>query len=157
KQHKQRMVDRIVDIVGSVRKKRLAIWGLAFKAGTDDTRESAAVYIIEALRKAGAKIQVVDPIVKADKWLSSTKGMKWCDACEASLKDADALIIVTEWELFKTINWKNFPITIPIIDFRNLYSPEAMAQLGIAYYSLGRPSSASKRFHNITPQLTHED
>jgi UDPglucose 6-dehydrogenase len=151
--HKQRMVDNITHILGQdLRGRRLAIWGLAFKAGTDDTRESAAVFIVKALLKAGATLQVIDPVVTTKKWdklmlgeaLQETSHLIAADSCSASIENADGIVVLTEWDLFKTVDWgtlkKGQESFIPVIDFRNLYDPIQMANLGIRYISLGRPS-----------------
>jgi UDPglucose 6-dehydrogenase len=137
--HKQRVVDKIAAILGNnLQGKTIAVWGLAFKAGTDDMRESAAVFVIEALLRAGVKIVAVDPVIATEKFEMAV-------SCEASAQSADAIVILTEWDLFKTVDWtklkesrgqENF---ISVIDFRNLYDPAAMANLGIDYFSLGRP------------------
>jgi len=154
--HKQRMVDNITALLGhDLRGKRLAIWGLAFKAGTDDTRESAAVFIVKALLKAGATLQVIDPVVTTKKWdnlalgesVQDTARLISADSCAASIENADAIVVLTEWDLFKTVDWaalkKGYKDSafMPVIDFRNLYDPLTMGSLGIRYISLGRPSS----------------
>jgi len=121
--------------------KKIAIWGLAFKPDTDDIREAPALYIIDELLKDGAQIKVYDPEgmhnVQAklgDKILYAT------DQYDA-LTDADALIICTEWSVFRTPDFDKVKSALKsnvIFDGRNLYETELMAELGFTYYSIGR-------------------
>lgn len=121
--------------------KKIAIWGLAFKPDTDDIREAPALYIIDELLKDGAQIKVYDPEgmhnVQAklgDKILYAT------DQYDA-LADADALIICTEWSVFRTPDFDKVKSGLKsnvIFDGRNLYETELMEELGFTYYSIGR-------------------
>ncbi|MEY3183283.1 MAG: hypothetical protein RLZ35_1268 [Pseudomonadota bacterium] len=151
--HKQRMVENIVKVLGpNLAHKRLSIWGLAFKAGTDDIRESASIDIIKALLTAGAVLRVFDPVVTKGKFdlsvlddaRDNAHRLMHASSCEESMEDTEAVIIVTEWPCFKFVDWNLFKRThdrvVRVIDFRNLYDPIKMAQSGIAYVSLGRPA-----------------
>ncbi len=137
------LVDRVLghfnnDLAG----KKLGIWGVAFKPKTDDVRESPAVRIIEGLLRAGADIRVHDP--KAMDNLRSEIGdrVSYCEDAYEAAEDADALIICTEWNEFRSPNfeWLKQSLKRPLIfDGRNLYSSERMKARGFQYYSIGRP------------------
>lgn len=122
--------------------KTVAIWGLAFKPNTDDIREAPALYIIEELLAAGAKIKAFDPEAMENvKVLLDNKITFSKDPYDA-LVDADALAICTEWSVFRT---PSFPVlktllkTPTIFDGRNLYELENMKEEGFYYESIGRP------------------
>ena len=121
--------------------KTFAIWGLAFKPNTDDIREAPALYIIEELLAAGAKIKAFDPEAMENvKEEFGDKIQLAGDQYEA-LIGADALIILTEWSVFRTPSFKVVKKLLQesvIFDGRNLYSLEQMKELGFAYHSIGR-------------------
>lgn len=141
-QHQQlRVVTKLAQHLGDLKGKTVAIWGLAFKAKTDDIREAPALRIIEALRDAGAKVQVFDPVVKQIEYdvVMSEDAISAC-------KDADGLLIVTEWEDFLYPDFKALKKQLKnplIIDGRNLYTPEAVVAEGFVYDSIGRPKRSS--------------
>jgi UDPglucose 6-dehydrogenase len=121
--------------------KHFAIWGLAFKPDTDDIREAPALYIIDELLKAGAKVSAHDPEAMSNvKKLMGSKITLTNDPYEA-LKGADALIIATEWGLFRTPDFDQVSSLLKskvIFDGRNLYGIDQMKQLGFYYSSIGR-------------------
>lgn len=132
--------------------KRFAIWGLSFKPNTDDMREAPSRLIIKELLARGASgVQLYDPVamseakplIKADLFNlpEAFKKVKFVDEFEMALDDADALVIVTEWKIFKSPNFDviKHKLNSPVIfDGRNLYDPEEMKLLGINYYGIGR-------------------
>lgn len=126
---------------GNLSDKTIAIWGLAFKANTDDIREAPSLYIIEDLLKAGAKIKVFDPeAIENVKEIFGDKILYATDAYEA-VKDADVLAIVTEWSVFRNPDFNRVASLMKgkvIFDGRNLQSPEHMRSLGFHYDSIGR-------------------
>ncbi len=130
-----------------IKEKTIAIWGLAFKPNTDDIREAPALYIIDELLEAGAKIKAYDP--EAMKNVQSIYGGKiqlTGDPYEA-LIDTDALAIITEWSVFRTPSFKvmgELMTNKVIFDGRNLYSLENMEELGFYYESIGRTTIDSK-------------
>ncbi len=130
-----------------IKEKTIAIWGLAFKPNTDDIREAPALYIIDELLEAGAKIKAYDP--EAMKNVQSIYGGKiqlTGDPYEA-LIDSDALAIITEWSVFRTPSFKvmgELMTNKVIFDGRNLYSLENMEELGFYYESIGRTTIDSK-------------
>jgi UDPglucose 6-dehydrogenase len=128
--------------------KKFALWGLAFKPNTDDIREAPALYIIDALIKEGAAISVFDPeAMKNVKELIGDK-VEYAENQYDALKDADALIIATEWNEFRTPNFLKIVTTLKnkvIFDGRNLFDVNAIRELGFYYESIGRnPAIPSK-------------
>ena len=131
---------------GDLAGKTFALWGLSFKPNTDDMREAASRVLMEALWAAGAKVQAYDPEAmeetqriygdRADLALVGTK--------EAALKGADALVVLTEWQVFRApdFNLIRDKLASPVIfDGRNLYDPARMEKKGFAYYAIGRGAS----------------
>jgi UDPglucose 6-dehydrogenase len=126
---------------GELKGKHFAMWGLAFKPETDDIREAPALYIIDELLKEGATISVFDPEgMKNVKAIVGDKITYGADQYEV-LKDADALLIVTEWSLFRTPDFAQVSELLKnkvIFDGRNLYDLQKMVDLGYYYNSIGR-------------------
>lgn len=125
---------------GNLKGKTLAIWGLAFKAQTDDMREASSVVIINALLKAGAKVQVSDPeAIKEAKKILGNK-IEYFENDYDSLKGADGLLVITEWNEYRNPDFKKIKSLLknPVIfDGRNLYSPEKVRELGFDYFGIG--------------------
>ena len=123
------------------RSKNIAIWGLAFKPDTDDIREAPALFLIDNFLKEGAKVSVYDPEAMSNvKKVYDGKINFGKDHYEI-LKNADALVICTEWSVFRTPDFeqvKKLMASKLIFDGRNLYSNEQMKQLGFEYHSIGR-------------------
>jgi UDPglucose 6-dehydrogenase len=132
------------DRQGGVAAKTLAIWGLAFKANTDDVRESAALEIIRHLAKEGMNIKAYDPEAgpNAKKELSGLDSVKICDNQYTVLTDADALAVITDWNQFRNPDFTRVKklLKSPLIfDGRNLYADSYLADLGFSYFGIGRP------------------
>ncbi len=128
---------------GQLQGKRFALWGLAFKPNTDDMREAPSRKLMEALWQHGATVQAYDPKAMAEtqRIYGSRSDLILCETPEATLEDADALVIITEWKLFRSPDFKLIKSKLkqPIIfDGRNLYEPHRIAQLGFTYYAIGR-------------------
>jgi UDPglucose 6-dehydrogenase len=128
---------------GSVKGRRVAVWGLAFKAGTDDVRESPAVALVQRLIGAGASVAAYDPKA-ADNARAAlgTEHVEYCRHMYDPLPGADALVICTEWREFRTPDFQRVAGLMRgqvIFDGRNLYDRDWMAQTPFEYYSLGRP------------------
>jgi UDPglucose 6-dehydrogenase len=126
--------------------KTLAIWGLAFKANTDDVRESAALKTIRQLAKEGMKIKAYDPEAgpNAKAELSDLNSLEICDDQYTVLTDADALAVITDWNQFRNPDFtriKKLLKTPLIFDGRNLYADSYLADLGFHYFGIGRPHS----------------
>jgi UDPglucose 6-dehydrogenase len=121
--------------------KRIAVLGLAFKADTDDIRSAASTVIVPLLIKQGASVIGFDPQAaeaagKAIDHVETTTNL------DEALTGADAVVVLTEWDVIKELNWaeKKALLNAPVVvDLRNLYRPEEMAELGVHYASLGRP------------------
>ncbi len=136
----QRFVKRIQDTLWVLQDKIIAVFGLAFKPNTDDARSSPAVDLVLALEKEGARIRAYDPQAM-EKARPLLPNVTLCpDPCEAA-RGADAIVIATEWEEFKKVDYGKIKplMTHPILfDGRNLLDPEAMKALGFTYLSVGR-------------------
>lgn len=121
--------------------KAVAIWGLAFKAETDDVRESPALVLAEALLEAGVKVRVHDPEAMATAKVQLGDRVTYAPTAYAALEDAAALAIVTEWREYRNPDFtkmKGLMRQALIVDGRNLYEPSRLADLGFTYDSLGR-------------------
>jgi UDPglucose 6-dehydrogenase len=141
-QRKLKMVDRIVKACGGdVEGKTVAILGLAFKPDTDDMRESPSIPIIEKLQAKGAKIRAFDP-ESMDEAKHILPEITYCDDAYSCAENADILVIVTEWDQFRALDFDRLKslLNAPVlVDLRNIYSPSLMAELGFSYSSIGRP------------------
>ncbi len=141
-QQRSRLVPRISNYYGTLEGRRLALWGLSFKANTDDVRESPAHAVIRALLAEGAEVSAFDPeAMPATRAVLGDRIRYAPDAYEA-LQDADGLIICTEWNEFRYPDFEHVlrRLKRPVIfDGRNLYDPKRLADLGITYFSIGRP------------------
>jgi UDPglucose 6-dehydrogenase len=143
---KMRLVEKIrkhFEPAGGPAGKTLAIWGLAFKANTDDIRESAAIKMIQALTAEGMQVRAYDPQANdnARAALEGTRGAGIADEQYEALRDADALAVVTDWNQFRNPDFrkiKQLMRTPVIFDGRNLYAPALLAEQGCTYYSIGR-------------------
>lgn len=126
---------------GNLKGKKVAMWGLAFKPNTDDIREAPALYLIDRLLEAGAEVTAYDPEAMSNvKQLYANKVVMAPDEY-AAVKDADFLIIATEWNVFRSPDFDRLGSALKdkvIFDGRNLYSIEHMKTLGFVYYSIGR-------------------
>ncbi|MCR1766234.1 UDP-glucose 6-dehydrogenase [Burkholderia glumae] len=133
-----------------------AVWGLAFKPNTDDMREAPSRTLIAALLARGASVRAYDPVAidearrvfaldLADQ-PAAAAGLVFVATKEEAVTGADALVVVTEWKEFKSPDFTHLKsvLNAPVIfDGRNLYEPDAMAELGIDYYAIGRPHVAA--------------
>ncbi|MGE6740348.1 UDP-glucose dehydrogenase family protein [Allorhizobium pseudoryzae] len=138
------LFDKITDYFeGDLKGRRLALWGLAFKANTDDMRESPARVLLEQLWAAGATVQAFDPeaMVQCQEIYGQRDDLVLCGTKEAALRHADGLIVATEWKNFRSPSFDlirqalNHPV---IFDGRNMYAPATVAQHGLDYFSIGR-------------------
>ncbi len=139
---KTRLIDHLQGYFkNDLKGKTIAIWGLAFKPYTDDIREAPALYNIEALLAAGANVKVYDPEAMENvKELMGDK-ISYCEDEYDTLEGADALMIMTEWPVFRTPDFKVLKEKLSeplILDGRNLYETTQMKELGFTYFSIGR-------------------
>ncbi|MBI3259976.1 MAG: UDP-glucose/GDP-mannose dehydrogenase family protein [Ignavibacteriae bacterium] len=136
-----RFTHRIIDRFGSVEGKHFALWGLAFKPDTDDTRESPAFRIIDCLLEAGATVTAYDPEATSNSERKYGSAITFSASAMGALTGADALIIATEWQEFRKPDFAKIKqvLSQPIIfDGRNLYELQTMETAGVEYYSVGR-------------------
>ncbi len=128
---------------GSLQDKRIAVWGLAFKARTDDVRESSALVVIRRLLGAGASVAAHDPqALKRARAVLGGKHVEYVKNMYDALAGADALVICTEWSEYRTPDFGRMKSLLnqPVIfDGRNLYDLEWMRETGVTYFSIGRP------------------
>jgi len=140
---KSRLLSRLDKHFGkSLKGKTIAVWGLAFKPRTDDMREAPAVNVIRGLLARGAKVRAYDPEAHAvARGLFGTR-VHYAKDAYAAVKDADALLILTEWNEFREPDFQKIKrlLKAPVIfDGRNLYAPAQIRSLGFTYSSIGRP------------------
>jgi UDPglucose 6-dehydrogenase len=138
------LVDKIVAQYGEdLSGRQFALWGLAFKPNTDDMREAPSRIVISELVRRGATVNAYDPVAvpEARRVLAGVSGLTFVDSQTEALQGSDALIIVTEWKEFKSPDFDAIKSLLKeprIFDGRNLYEPRLMADMGIAYYGIGR-------------------
>jgi UDPglucose 6-dehydrogenase len=135
--------DKIMKHFGNdIRGKRIAVWGLAFKPDTDDIREAPALFLIEKLLAAGASASVFDPEAMNNVQKSFGDRIHYASDQYEAIKDSDALLIATEWAVFRTPDFERMSSLMKsksVFDGRNLYDPQKMQQMGYHYDSIGRP------------------
>ena len=134
------LLGRVYKILkNKIRNKKITFLGVTFKANTDDMRDSSSLSMVPALVKKGAKIRYFDP-TGFKKEFSKIKNVSYINNIKDSVKDTDLVIIHTEWNDFKSINFKNLVRgkKFIIYDMRNIYSPMKIKNQGFKYYSIGR-------------------
>ncbi len=135
------MAERVIEACGGdVKGKRIGVLGLSFKPNTDDMRDSPSLQIIPILQDEGALIAAYDPIAmnEAKKHLTD---LEWCEDSYEVAKGADALVIITEWNEFRALSLTKLGEIMKtkcLVDMRNIYKPEGMAEKGFHYVSVGR-------------------
>ena len=135
---------------GKLAGRTIALWGLAFKPNTDDMREAPSRTLIEQLWEAGACVRAYDPEAGAEaaRIYGQRENLVLCDDAYAALDGADALVIVTEWKMFRSPDFERIKARLrqPVIfDGRNLFEPKAVEATGFAYYGIGRGRSVTSR------------
>ena len=135
---------------GQLKGRTIALWGLAFKPNTDDMREAASMVLMEALWAAGAKVRAYDPQAMAEtRRICGTRAdLALCSSADETLTGADALVVVTEWQEFRSPDFERIRAAMsgPVIfDGRNIYDPRQLEQLGFDYYGIGRGKSGFSR------------
>jgi UDPglucose 6-dehydrogenase len=140
-EQRQRFLRKVRNALWTLRGKRLGVLGLAFKGGTDDIRESPAVLLVQSLVQEGCVVAAYDPAAMERAREVLRSHVEFVNSPYEAAAGADALLILTEWEEFATLDLPqiNSKLRYPIvIDGRNLYNPEMMAAHGFTYYSVGR-------------------
>jgi len=140
--------NKVKSALWTLRGKKLAVLGLAFKGGTDDIRESPAIVVIRKLIEAGCMITAYDPVAmdKTIAVLPSSASMQYASDPYTAAADADALLILTDWVDFSCLDLARLKETLRfpiVIDGRNLYKPSNMVDHGFTYISMGRPAAHS--------------
>lgn len=126
---------------GNIKEKHFAVWGLAFKPNTDDMREAPSVVLINELLKAGATVSAYDPAAIETSKFYLKKSITYAENEYDALKNADALLIFTEWNEFRNPEFDKISSTLKnklIFDGRNIFAVDKMKELGYIYYSIGR-------------------
>ena len=141
-EQRERFLRKVRSVLWTLKGKRLAVLGLAFKGGTDDVRESPAISMVRSLLDEGCKIQAYDPAAAQNaRELLGTQNIQYAASAMEAARDADALLVLTDWEEFRAIDLDRlrellrYPI---VIDGRNMFSPATMAEHGFTYTSVGR-------------------
>lgn len=141
---KKQMAQRVIDAVqGDVKNKKIAVLGVAFKPNTDDMRDSPAIDIIHALQLSGVSVHAHDPVAmhEAQKVIHN---VTWANDAYECIKGAEAVVLITEWNEYKTLDLVRVKelLNQPVfVDLRNVYRPQDMARIGLHYSSIGRPAT----------------
>jgi UDPglucose 6-dehydrogenase len=138
---KRRVIQKLQKHLGKLRGKKIALLGLAFKAGTDDMREAPSLVLASRLLAEGAEVRAWDPVARPGELM---KGAVLYDSVAEAVADADAAVIVTEWDELRGLATKEVRESMArplIIDGRNLLDPQETRAAGFAYEGIGRPSS----------------
>lgn len=135
----------------SLKNKTIALWGLSFKPNTDDMQNASSRVLMEALWEIGAKVQAYDPIASDEckRIYGERSDLTLHTSAESTLNNADALVIATEWQEFRSPNFDTLKEKLSdpvIIDGRNLYNPAFLKQLGFKYFAIGRGDNQSATF-----------
>jgi len=142
KDQKHVLVDKLKNHFGAdLTGKKFAVWGLAFKPNTDDMREAPSVVVINSLLESGASVTAYDPAAMENARFYLGETIKYVDDQYEAIEEADALLILTEWNEFRNPDFGKIKGTLndPVIfDGRNIFSPEKMKEMGFKYYSIGR-------------------
>ncbi len=142
---KRGMAQRVIDACGGdVAGRTVAVLGVTFKPNTDDMRESPSLEIVPMLQAAGARIRAYDPAGMAEAG-PLLPDVAWCDGAYDAMDDADAAVILTEWNQFRNLDLARVKslLRAPVfVDFRNIYDPREMADAGFRYTAIGRPLEA---------------
>ena len=138
---KRRVINKLQKYLGRLRGKRIALLGLAFKANTDDMREAPSVVLASRLLAEGADVRAYDPVAKPG---DLVRGVTLCESALEAVQDADAAVIVTDWDEFRSLASPEVREAMRrplIVDGRNLLDPETVRSAGFDYEGIGRASS----------------
>lgn len=156
---RQLLSRKIKHVFNDLNNLTIAVWGLAFKPGTDDIREASSIYLLQELWNAGAKTQVYDPVASDSvrQAFPDRNDLIFCDDPISCCNQADALVIVTEWDEFKKFDLSTIENHLKrklIFDGRNIYDPRILIKNGWEYYGIGRSHDSTKRTPLTQEQLT---
>ncbi len=153
---KRRLFEKLsAHYAGDLKGKTIALWGLSFKPNTDDMREAPSRVLMEALWESGASVRAYDPeaMEEAARIYPNQDGLELCETSYQALEGADALVIVTEWQEFRSPDFQKIGEKLAdgvIVDGRNLYEPDTVGAFGLTYYAIGRGHGvgAARPLHN---------
>ena len=137
---KLRPYEKVVEHLGDLKGKKVAVWGLAFKPETDDMRQAPSIVVINELIKAGAEVSAFDPIAIENARNILPSGVTYGQDTYDAVEGADALILLTEWKQFRLPNWKRVKELMRgnlVVDGRNIYPMEELEALGLVYTGIG--------------------
>lgn len=137
---RQFVVNKIIDHLKNIAGKKLAVWGLSFKANTDDVRDSPAIEVIKLLLKKGAVIHAHDPVAERNATLI-LPSIRYAPTPYETVHNAEAIVVLTDWPQFKEVNWSTIKPLMArqiIFDFRNLFDRQSIESQGFEYIGLGR-------------------
>lgn len=137
---KLRPYEKVVEHLGDVKGKKVAVWGLAFKPETDDMRQAPSIVVINELIKAGAEVSAFDPIAIENARNILPSGVTYGQDIYEVVEGADALILLTEWKQFRLPNWRRVKELMRgnlVVDGRNIYPAEELEALGLVYTGIG--------------------
>ena len=149
----EHFVEKVRNELWVIRGRKIAVWGLAFKPNTDDVRFAPAIELLRLLMREGAEVSAYDPQA-TEKAKAVLAGVRYCADPYAAAQDAEAVLVVTEWDEFRKIDWQRLRNVVDrplILDGRNTLDAKAAAQYGFHYVSIGRPTVAAE------PQPASED
>ncbi|MEW9699929.1 UDP-glucose/GDP-mannose dehydrogenase family protein [Paenibacillus sp. SI8] len=143
KHQRYNVINKLVECLGQLSGKTIAVWGLAFKPNTDDVRDAPAIEIIKELIKRGCTIKTYDPIaMEKFKEIVDSDSIVWCESPLEAVENSHALCLLTEWDLFKNISLQVIEKLMKqpiLIDGRNVFTQEQIQETHLLYYSVGRP------------------
>jgi UDPglucose 6-dehydrogenase len=155
---RQVVIQKLQEKLFILKGRTIALLGLAFKPETDDLRDAPSLYIAERLLQTGARIKAYDPIaMPACRAQNPSLRIQYCDSVQELADNADALVLVTEWNQFRDLNLQDLARRMArpvLIDGRNLFEPEAARQAGFDYSGIGRCSRARLRSEAAVPVTT---
>ncbi|MGO9863418.1 MAG: UDP-glucose dehydrogenase family protein [Terriglobales bacterium] len=151
----ERFVEKVREELWVIRDRRIAVFGLAFKPNTDDVRFAPAVELLRALVREGAIVSAYDPEA-TEKARAVLPEVQYCSGPYEAAKDADAIVIATEWQEFNRLDWDELKKVVArpvVVDGRNMFNPAEMVARGFNYISIGRPrASCIDHVHSGRPE-----
>ncbi len=141
RKQREQFIRKIELAAPNLKNKKIAVLGLSFKPNTDDMREAPSVDIIKSLLKKGSFIKAYDPVAREKAKEIFKDDIMYCKSMYEAMQNADLLLILTEWKEFSKIDFKKVKSLLKtpiIVDGRNIFEPQRMADLGFKYYSIGR-------------------
>jgi UDPglucose 6-dehydrogenase len=146
KQRIEHFVEKVRKELWVIRGRKIAVWGLAFKPNTDDVRFAPAIELLRALVREGADVSAYDPQA-TEKARAEFPNARYCASPYEAAQDAEAVLIVTEWEEFRQIDWQRLRAVVDrtlILDGRNTLDATEVTRHGFHYISIGRPAVMSE-------------